>query len=72
MVLIKPMYNITVYLNVFALKLYKKGFKNLDALEPSPKMLDRVRETGCYHKLHEEYMGKNRVNIKDGNCGTYV
>ena len=48
------------------MQLFEKGFKNLDALDASAKMLEKAKQTGYYQQFYEDFMGKNRLDIPDG------
>ena len=52
------------------LQLFEKGFKNQDALDASAKMLEKAKEAGYYKQLYEAFLGKNRLEISDGNCNS--
>nr|KAG5705217.1 hypothetical protein BaRGS_011243 [Batillaria attramentaria] len=43
----------------------KLGFQNLDALDPSKGMLDVARERGIYTTYYQDYIGDDKLDIKD-------
>ena len=43
-----------------------KGFHNLDALDASPKMLEKAKETGCYKRFYEQFLGHNKLDVPTG------
>ncbi|XP_071097601.1 methyltransferase-like protein 27 isoform X2 [Haliotis cracherodii] len=44
-------------------KLYYHGFRKMDALEPSTRMLDEARKKGLYSRYFIEALGENALDI---------
>ncbi|CAL4133506.1 unnamed protein product [Meganyctiphanes norvegica] len=48
------------------LELHKRGFRNIDALEPSEGMLEVLKETEVYDKSFMEFVGIGQNTVTDG------
>jgi len=55
-----------------AIELKKRGFSDIDALEPSAKMLDIARERKTYTEIIEDSIGYKKVDIPDGSYDCLV
>ena len=52
--------------NVNSFQLYDAGYTNLDALEPSSKMLELAKKRNIYKRHMCEYLGPKKLDIDDG------
>ncbi|XP_069193990.1 methyltransferase-like protein 27 isoform X3 [Procambarus clarkii] len=48
------------------LELHKKGFTNIDALDPSEGMLKVLKETGVYNLIYQEFISQDPTTIPEG------
>ncbi|XP_013386794.1 methyltransferase-like protein 27 [Lingula anatina] len=48
-----------------AIELKKNGFQNIDALDASAEMLEKAKEKKLYNNVICDFMGPNRLDIKD-------
>ncbi|XP_069177002.1 guanine nucleotide exchange factor subunit RIC1-like, partial [Procambarus clarkii] len=48
------------------LELHKKGFTNIDALEPSEGMLNILKRTEVYSLTYQEFISQNPTTISEG------
>ena len=46
----------------------KRGFKNLDAIDASSKMLEEAKKLGIYHNMYQDFLGPNKLSIGDSKC----
>ena len=58
------MYNIIMMNSNFQLK--DAGFGVVDAIEPSPAMVEQAKQQNIYRKYYLECVGKNRLPIENG------
>ena len=46
--------------------MYKAGYKNLDAIDGSPGMLQVAKGRNIYNRVMCDYVGKNKLDIDNG------
>ncbi|XP_069168634.1 methyltransferase-like protein 27 isoform X2 [Procambarus clarkii] len=54
------------------LKLHKKGFTNIDALDPSEGMLNILTETGVYSLIYQEFISQDPTTIPEDTYDVVV
>ena len=46
-------------------QMYKKGFKNLDAIDASAQMLEKAKCLGVYENIYVDIIGPKKLSIPD-------
>ncbi|XP_069184330.1 methyltransferase-like protein 27 [Procambarus clarkii] len=54
------------------LEMHKKGFTNIDALEPSEGMLNILKRTGVYSLTYQEFISQNPTTISEDTYDVVV
>ncbi|XP_069193988.1 methyltransferase-like protein 27 isoform X1 [Procambarus clarkii] len=54
------------------LELHKKGFTNIDALDPSEGMLKVLKETGVYNLIYQEFISQDPTTIPEDTYDVVV
>ena len=47
-------------------QLQKRGFRNIDALDPNDNMLNKARERDIYRSHIVDFLGKQNIDIETG------
>ena len=47
------------------LQMHKLGFTNIDALDPSPEMLECARAKNVYRNMIQDFLGTKRLDVRD-------
>ncbi len=47
------------------LQMQKLGYTNIDALEPSPEMLDRARARNVYINMIQDFLSADPLDVPD-------
>lgn len=55
-----------IRLKSFCFQLYNAGYRNLDALDGSAKMVEVAKRRNIYHRVICDYLGPNQLRIQNG------